>query len=121
MSNRNRSIVEQLSVLSDEELRETLFEVFKVKSPNPEESAYNRNCYFLGTASTMNDAEPSDKPNWGKPEIAAAAYIDREKYPDGLGPDWRGCQFGYCECGVAVRSNYKEGVCPIYSSKVKMT
>ena len=121
MSNIDQGVVEQLSALTDEELRETLFEVFKVKRPNPEEDAYNRNCYFLGTASIMNDAEPNEKAKWGKPEIEAVAYIDREKYSDGLGPDWGFCQFGHCECGVAVRSNYKEGICPICSSKVKMT
>lgn len=56
-------------------------------------------------------------------EIQAVAYRDPALWPaDNLGPDWGFCEFGQCqECGTAVRSNVKEGICPVCGAKVRMT
>ncbi|WP_373541332.1 hypothetical protein [Chamaesiphon sp.] len=113
--------IKYLSALSDEELREVLFEVFQIKRPNPEEDKYNHNRFFLGTASILDESNPEQPERWGKPHLHVVADIDRSVSPSSLGPSWGFCQFGTCECGVNVRSNYKQGICPICSAKVSMT
>ncbi len=103
-----------------EELLAVLQEVFEARTPNPEEAAYNRNRFFLGTASSVLGSE--ERQDWGPWEIHAVAYIDRDEHPEGLGPDWGFCEFGTCEsCGTHVRSNVKRGICPVCGDRVSMT
>jgi hypothetical protein len=121
--NERDKIVEYLSRCSNPELREILFAIFQTRKPNPEEDKYNRNCFFLGTASRLLENEAGEPEHWGSWEIEAVAYVDREEYgEDVLDPEWDFCQFGECQsCGIAVRSNLKRGVCPVCSSKVYMS
>lgn len=123
MNMTSKQAADYLSSLPDKDLREILFEVFKTKRPNPEEDSFNRNSFFLGTGS-IDKAEEGQPQKWEEARIHAVAYIDREYYPDDKsnGPGEGFCQFGTCgNCGVAVRSNYKNGICPLCSSKVYMT
>ena len=71
-----KEAVKYLSALSDEELREVLFEVFQTKRPNPEEDKFNRNCFFLSTASIFNEATSDEPERWGQPEIKVSAASD---------------------------------------------
>ncbi len=121
-----RAVVELLTTLPDEDLLAVLQAVFKVKRPNPEEDAYNQNCYFLGSASRLLASEEGEPERWEPWEIEAVAYIDRAAYPnillDDNGPDYGFCQGGTCQsCGMTVRSNVKHGICPICGNKVYMT
>ncbi|MBW3636380.1 MAG: hypothetical protein KY445_07940 [Armatimonadetes bacterium] len=116
-------LAKQLAQLGDLELREVLFEVFQTRRPNPEEDKYSYNRFFLGTAAISDETrlgEPAAQK--GRAEISAVAYIDRELCPETLGPDWGFCQFGTCSaCKTTVRSNYKNGICPVCGAKVGMT
>ncbi|WP_144405632.1 hypothetical protein [Aliterella atlantica] len=97
--------------------------MFKTRRPNPEEDKYNKNCFFLGTASSLLESSEGEAERWGTCEIAAVANVDKEVYgEDVLGIDWGFCQFGTCSsCGIGVRSNLKHGVCPTCGSKVAMS
>ena len=121
--NERGKIVKYLLQCSDSELREILCAVFQIRRPNLEEDEYNKNCFFLGTASSLLESKKEESEHWGTWKIEAVAYVDREEYgEDELGADWGFCQFGECQsCGVAVRSNLKNGVCPVCSSKVFMS
>lgn len=116
-------MIRLLAEKSDAELREILAEVCRSRRPNPEEDEYNRNCFFLGTASSLLENEPDKAERWGPCRLHAVAYVDHDEYPDDHpGPDWGFCQFGTCGgCGTDVRSNYKRGVCPICGTEVTMT
>lgn len=121
--NEKEKIVGYLSQCSSPELREILFAVFQTRRPNPEEDKYNKNCFFLGTASSLlktDEVELEHSRSW---QIEAVAYVDKEEYgEDVTGRDWGFCNFGECQsCGMAVRSNLKHGVCPICDSKVFMS
>ena len=121
--NEREKIIEYLSGCSNPELREILFAVFQNRKPNPEEDEYNKNCFFLGTASKLLESNDEETERWGNWKIKAVAYVDREEYgEDELGTDWGFCQFGECQfCGISVRSNLKHGVCPVCHSKVSMS
>lgn len=116
-------VVEYLSQCSDPELREILFAIFQTRRPNPEEDKYNKNCFFLGTASSLLESSDEEAEPWDTWKIEAVAYVDEEEYgEDVLGTDWGFCQFGECQfCGISVRSNLKHGVCPVCGSKVSMS
>lgn len=123
LENEKDKIVGYPSQCSNPELREILFAVFQTRRPNPEEDKYNKNRFFLGTASSlvkMDEGEPGHSEPW---KIEAVAYVDKEEYGKNvLGIDWGLCQFGECQsCGVAVRSNLKYGVCPVCDNKVFMS
>jgi hypothetical protein len=117
-------LITELQSLPDEVLIEVLKAVFAVRQPNPEEARYNHNGFFLGTFSRIADDDEAEDGTlvWTAPwEIHAVAYIDHQRYATG-GPDWGFCQFGTCQtCGIAVRSNGKEGHCPICATPVYMT
>ena len=116
------AIVDLLRMLPDEHLLAVLHEVFTTRQPNPEEQAYNQNCYFLGTASRSRADAPEHAVVWEPWEIQAVAYLDRDTYTATYGPTWGFCQFGVCTaCGTTVRSNVKRGICPICGAKVSMT
>jgi hypothetical protein len=124
--NERDKIIGYLSQCSNLELRELLFAVFQTRRPNPEEDEYNKNCFFLGTASSLLESSEGEPEHWGDWKIEAIAYVDREEpgesAEDGLEPDWGFCQFGKCQsCAMAVRSNLKHGICPICGSKVSMS
>ncbi len=121
--NEREKIVEYLSQCSNPELREILFAVFQSRRPNPEEDQYNKNCFFLGTSSSLLQTGKGESEHSGSWKIEAVAYVDREEYGENVtGTDWGFCNFGECQsCGMAVRSNLKHGVCPVCSSKVFMT
>jgi hypothetical protein len=119
-----QQVIEYLSHCSDAEMRAVLQAVFQVRTPNPEEAHFNRNCYFLGAeSSTLEDAEEGEPERWDPYRIEAIAYVDEEIYGVGrVGIDWGFCQFGECEqCGVSVRSDLKFGICPICNGKVGMS
>jgi hypothetical protein len=108
-----------LARLPDEALLDVLRRLFAQRRPNPEEDSYCRNRFFLGTASQMLD---DDGVNWGPWQLETVAYPDLTVYGGGLGPDWGFCQSGQCQaCGTEVRSNVKQGICPICESDVYMT
>ena len=117
-------VVDYLTGLPTEQFVDVLRRVFARKQPAPEESAYCRNKYYLGTASSDqlesdNDEEP---PRWGPWEHDVVAYPDPQAWGDSLGPDYGLAQVGSCgTCGVRVRSNVKQGLCPICGGKVYMT
>lgn len=123
LENERDKIVAYLSRCSDPELREILFAVFQNRKPNPEEDEYNKNCFFLGTASSLLESNQGEPAHWGTWRIEAVAYVNQEEYgKDVLGPEWGFCQFGSCQsCGMEVRSNLKHGVCPVCGSKVSMS
>jgi hypothetical protein len=123
LENERDKIVEYLSRCSDSELREILLAIFQTRKPNPEEDKYSKNCFFLGTASSLLESSDEETEHWGNWKIEAVAYVDREEYgEDGLGADWGFCQFGECQfCEISVRSNLKHGVCPVCGSKVSMS
>lgn len=116
-----------LGSIPDEEMLDLLRQVFARRTPNPEEAAYCRTRYFLGTASSMLDDEsdPEADPSvqqWGAWEIEAVAYPDPDHYGSAFGPDWGFCEGGTClTCTTKVRSNVKYGLCPICGAKVFMT
>jgi hypothetical protein len=115
-------IADALRSLPDEQLLAVLQEVFSFRRPNPEEDRFNQNRYFLGTSSRLLESGEGEPDKWGSWKFEAVAYIDRNHYPAGNGPDYGLCQFGACStCGIRVRSNVKNGVCPICSTKVSMT
>lgn len=124
MSDHTR-LIDRLINLRDEELIYVLQNVFAHKTPNAEEAEFNRNKYFLGTASSIMEDEQDDPamPKWGPWQIEAVGYIDRDQYPgDDLGPDYGFCQFGTCSnCRTHVRSNVKHAICPICDNKVYLT
>ena len=120
-------IADLLLALPQEDLPAILRQVFIVRTPNPEEAAYNENRYFLGTASRLLD---EDGTTWGAWELQAVAYNDDAYYHDSTdispstwrGPDWGFCQFGTCQrCNATVRSHRKNGVCPICGEQLSMT
>ncbi|WP_223257383.1 hypothetical protein [Phormidesmis priestleyi] len=121
--NERKKIVGYLSRCSDRELRDILFAVFQVRRPNPEEDEYNKNCFFLGTASSLLENGKGEPKHWGAYKIEAIAHVDREECGENVPAiDWGFCQFGECQqCGIAVRSNLKHGVCPLCGSKVYMS
>jgi len=116
-------VVEFLKNLADEQLLAILQKVFTTKRPNQEEDRYNKNRFFLGTASSLLESEHDQPERWGDWNLEAVAYPDPAHYgPDGLGPDWGFCEGGTCDvCHTQVRSNVKHGICPICHSKVYMT
>jgi rubrerythrin len=120
------TVVALLRTIPDEDLLAILQAVFEVKRPNPEEDAYNQNCYFLGTASRLLASLEGESEHWKPWKIEAVAYIDHEAYPNtssgNNGPYYGFCEGGACQnCGMAMRSNVKHGICPICGNKVYMT
>lgn len=112
----DRALAAELISLPDEHLLEVLRQVFAERRPNPEEDAYNRNRFFLATASSLL---ADDEVTWEPWEIEAVAYPDPDHYDGGLGPDYGFCQFGEClTCGTATRSNVKNAICPICGTSV---
>jgi hypothetical protein len=118
----DNELIERLKSLPDAEFLAILQEVFRWRQPNAEENGYNRNHYFLGTASSLRESDDGEPERWASWSIEAVAYIDRDVYPEGAGPDWGYCQFGTCQsCQIHVRSNVKNGICPICGSNVYMS
>jgi hypothetical protein len=114
--------IQYLSSLPVERLVDILRRVFAVKQPAPEESAFCRNRFYLGTAWSYLESDEGEPPRWGSWEFDAVAYVDQAQYGDGLGPDYGLCQGGSCEtCGISTRSNVKQGLCPICAAHVYMT
>lgn len=115
-------VIEYLRQLPDEELVAVLQGVFADRQPCPEEAAFCRNSFFLGIA--FSDLESADREpkRWGAWDVEAVAYPDPTVYRGSLGPNWGLCQSGTCgSCGVNVRSNVKQGLCPICKAAVSMT
>jgi hypothetical protein len=123
LEDAREKIIRDLSGCSNPELRKILFAVFQNRNPNPEEDEYNKNCFFLGTASSPLENDDEEPERWGTWKIEAVAYVDGEECEeDVLGTDGGFCQFGECQfCGIPVRSDLKHGVCPVCGSKVSMS
>jgi hypothetical protein len=118
----DNELIERLKSLPDAEFLAVLQEVFHRRQSNAEENDYNRNQYFLGTASSLRESDDGEPERWAPWSIEAVAYIDRDAYPEGVGPDWGFCQFATCQaCQMPVRSNVKNGICPVCGSKVYMS
>ena len=122
MSESVHRIADALKSLPDEQFLALLEEVFSSRRPNPEEDRFDQNRYFLGTSSRLLESDEGEPDKWGPWKFEAVAYLDRNHYPAGNGPNYGFCQFGACStCGIRVRSNVKNAVCPICSTKVSMT
>ena len=118
--NRENAI-EYLQTLPVEEFVAVLQQVFQNRQPAPEEATYCRNCFFLGTAWSDLESEKDEPTRWGPWTIESVAYPNQE-FNVGLGPNYGLCQVGTCgACGIEVRSNVKQGLCPICGAEVYMT
>lgn len=116
-----QEVVEILRALPDEELLTVLQEVFEGRQPYPLEAAWHRSRFFLGIAGSQRESDEGKPERWAAWEIRAAAYVARDEYPEGNGPDWGFCQHGTCpDCGTEVSSNVKLGICPICGAAVGM-
>ena len=114
--------VQYLSNLPDERLVDVLRRVFVVKQPAPEESAFCRNRFYLATAWSYLESDEGEPQRWGPWQFQAVAYVDPAEWGESLGPDYGLCQEGSCgTCGTRVRSNVKQGLCPICGARVYMT
>ena len=113
---------EQLARLPVEELVAVLRDVFAARLPFPEEAAFCRSRFYLGTAHSDLLSDPGAAEAWGPWQTDAVAYPNPAEWGDSLGPDYGLCQAGTCMgCGTAVRSNVKGGVCPVCGAAVWMT
>lgn len=115
-------IAECLLQLKDEELVAVFRNVFSDRLPSPEEAGHCRNRFFLGTAWSYRQSDEDEPERWGPWQIDAVAYPNPTVWGDSLGPNYGLCQAGTCGgCGLTVRSNVKEGICPICGDAVYMT
>jgi hypothetical protein len=113
--------IEYLSGLPDERLVDVLRRVFAVKQPAPEEASYCRNRFYLGTAWSNLESDEGHPQRWGQWELDAVAYVDPAEWGGSLGPGYGLAQAGSCgTCGMRVRSNVKNGLCPICGARVYM-
>jgi hypothetical protein len=83
----HRRLVERLRRLPIAELVAVLGEVFDTRRPSPEDSAFCRNRFFLGIASSDLESDGCEPERWGPWEIEAVAYPDPAHYGGGLGPE----------------------------------
>jgi hypothetical protein len=114
--------VQYLGNLPVERLVAVLRRVFAAKQPAPEEAAYCRNLFYLGTASSVDLSDEGEPPRWEPWELNAVAYVDLDHWDNEFGPDYGLCQEGSCpSCGTRVCSNVKRGICPICGSRIYMT
>jgi len=117
-----KQISEYLRQLPVEELVAVLRDVFETRCPFPEEAAFCRSRFFLGVACSDLESDENENERWGRWRWDAVAYPNIAKWGDSLGPDYGLCQYGNCAgCGLTVRSNVKDGVCPICGVAVYMT
>ncbi len=118
---KRSELIRTLEHMPDEELLAILEQVFAKRQPNPESRAYNRNVFYLGTAASYLESEVNEPERWSDWEHVAVAYLDRDEYPQGKGPDYGFCQFATCSCGTKLRSNVKKAICPICGAKNNLT
>jgi hypothetical protein len=117
-----QELAEHLRRLPVEELVSVLQDVFASRLPFPNETAFCRNRFFLGVASSDLESDKGEPESWGPWTIEAVAYPDPAHYGDTLGPDWGLCQSGACcNCDVRACSNVKNGICAICGATVYMT
>ena len=115
-------ITDYLRQMKVEELVAVLRDVFADRQPAPEEATFCRNRFFLGTAWSDLQSAEGEPERWGPWQTDAVAYPNATKYGDSLGPDYGLCEEGTCGgCGLAVRSNVKQGLCPVCGVAVYMT
>ncbi len=115
-------LTDDLCQLPIEELVAVLQGVFAARQPAPEEASYCRNRFFLGTAWSYRTSDDGQPEKWEPWSTDLVAYPDSSSWGDSLGPDWGLCQEGTCgSCGNVVRSNVKQGLCPLCQTPVFMT
>jgi hypothetical protein len=118
----HRQLVEHLRRLPVAEFVAVLRDVFDARLPCPEETAFCRNRFFLGVASSDLESDQGEPKRWGPWELEAVAYPDPAHYGGGLGPDWGLCQSGACVgSGARACSNVKNGVCAVCGAAIDMT
>jgi hypothetical protein len=78
-----QQVIDYLKQAPDEELLEILQRVFESRQPNAEEAAYNRNRFFLATASSLLHDRTG---RWDPWEIEAVAYRDPALWPSAAPP-----------------------------------
>lgn len=115
-----QAVIQYLQNIPYEQLVAVLQKVFEERRPNPEEDEYHRNKFFLAIASSwLKDYSETEWEPW---EIQAVAYPNRDVFREGFGPPGGCYQWGTCQtCNIVMRSNEKNGICPICGNEVYMT